>query len=347
MRIAFIDFILDPTKPGRTGLSDLVWDMAKRLVRLGDEVHVVGPYTVEQTPYGGVHVHRFPLPPVGYRNIVGHSLIILRAYDKLRQLGALDVIHCPEYHSAAIIASLQRRTPVIFTEPGNIYERVAHGNPYDWVTTQVYKAAAQIAVRRCAHLIATSQWMKEWWHQTGMPLGRITLIPLGIDTTMFRPISGARKTLGLPSSMPVVLCATRLSRENAVDVVLRAAALLTAQLPDFQLHIVGDGPEWKALRGLANDPGIGDHTIWHGWVDLYSLPLYYSAADVFVFAGCSGGTPRVLLQAMACGTAVVASRIGGIVDHVREGVTGLLFTVGCPDELAHQIKTLLQCVEQR
>ncbi|MGB9879430.1 MAG: glycosyltransferase family 4 protein [Anaerolineae bacterium] len=161
------------------------------------------------------------------------------------------------------------------------------------------------------------------------------------------PISGARKTLGLPSSMPVVLCATRLSRENAVDVVLRAAALLTAQLPDFQLHIVGDGPEWKALRGLANDLGIGDHTIWHGWVDLYSLPLYYSAADVFVFAGCSGGTPRVLLQAMACGTAVVASRIGGIVDHVREGVTGLLFTVGCPDELAHQIKTLLQCVEQR
>jgi len=347
MKIAFVDFILDPTKPGRTGLSDLVWDMAKRLTRFGDEVHIVAPYTFENFPDRQVHVHRFSLPVLAYQNILGHSLIILRAYRTLQQLGAFDVIHTPEYHSAAIIGSLQRGTPVVFTEPGNIYERIAYGNPYDPITTQTYKLAARVAARRCAQLIATSEWMKEWWHRTGVPLGRITLIPLGVDTTLFRPKPDARRTLGIAEDALVILCVTRQSRENGVDTVLKAAAQVLKDVPASQLHLVGDGPENKHLRCLARDLGITVRTTWHGWIDLEHLPLYYSAADVFVFAGRSGGTPRVLLQAMACGTAVVASRIGGITDHIKEGETGLLFTMDSNEELANKIVTLLFNPNQR
>ncbi len=128
MRIAFVDYVCDPAKPGLTGLSDLVWDMASRLARGGDEIHVVAPYTNDAAPDPAVHVHRFPIPAIGYRNIVGHLLIVYAAYRRLQQLGRVDVVHVPEYVSAAMLGTLIRDTPVVFTEPGNIYERAPRGD---------------------------------------------------------------------------------------------------------------------------------------------------------------------------------------------------------------------------
>lgn len=328
MRIAFVDYVLDPAKPGTTGLSDLVWDIAPRLVDHGDEVHVIGPYTVSEMPDPRVKVHRFAIPPIGYRNLAGHLWIIWRAYRELLKIDGIDVIHIPEYTSSAIIATLNRRVPLVFTEPGNIFERVARGNPYDFLTTQIYKAAALTTARRAAHLIATSEWMKEWWHRTGMPLSRITIIPLGIDSTVFHPVSRAREMLDLPTQRKIILYAARLSRENGFDVTLRACAALRDSFPNFDLHVLGTGPEEDRYKKLARDLNMEGMVFWHGWVDFRQLPLFFSAADVFAFSGHSGGTPRVMLQAMACGCPVVASAIGGIVDHIHDGVTGLLFDAG-------------------
>ena len=341
MKIAFVDYVCDPEKPGRTGLSDLVWDMASHLAQLGEETHVVAPYASEAVvPAPAVHVHRFRLPPIGYRNIVGHILIILRAYQTLKQIGPVDIIHAPEYVSSAVIASLSR-TPLVFTEPGNIYERLQNGNPYDWLTTQVYKLAARITARNCAHCIATSDLMKGWWQWTGVTPDRITLIPLGIDPHLFQPVPGAKEALGVPTDRPSLVYAARLSPENGLDVTLRALPLLKKDYPQVHLHILGDGPKQRSFRQLAEDLGLGGNITWHGWVDLRQLPLYYSAADIFIFSGFSGGTPRVMLQAMACGAPVVASAIGGIVDHIQPRETGLLFAAGHAEVLAAQVKALL------
>lgn len=342
MRIAFVDYVLDPAKPGTTGLSDLIWDVAPRLVDYGDDVHVIGPYTVSEMPDPRVKVHRFAIPPIGYRNLAGHLWIIWRAYQELLKLEGVDVIHNPEYTSSALIASLNRHVPLVFTEPGNIFERVERGNPYDFLTTQVYKLAALTTARRASHLIATSEWMKEWWHRTGVPLSRITTIPLGIDSSVFHPIARARETLGLSARRKMILYAARLSRENGFDITLRACAALQDAFPDFDLHVLGAGPEEARFKGLAEELGLGGQVFWHGWVDFRQLPLFYSAADVFAFSGYSGGTPRVMLQAMACGCPVVASAIGGIVDHVRDGVTGLLFNAGDVAGMAERLKQLLE-----
>jgi glycosyltransferase involved in cell wall biosynthesis len=343
MRIAFVDYVLDPAKPGLTGLSDLVWDIAARLVDREDEVHVVGPYTTSNVPDQRVKVHRFAIPPIGYRNIAGHLLIVLRAYREVMRIGGIDVIHTPEYVSSAIIASFSRQIPVIFTEPGNIYERIERGNPYDFVTTQVYKAAARVTAAKAAHLIATSEWMKGWWQRTGVPHSRMTIISLGIDSSVFRPVAEAREKLGLSTKRKIILYAARLSRENGLDITLRACAEMKAMVPDFELHVLGEGPEKERYQQLASELGIGRQTVWHGWVDFQQLPAYYSAADVFVFSGSSGGTPRVMLQAMACGCPVVASEIGGITDHVQDGLTGLLFPAGDAKYLADRLAHLLSC----
>ncbi|MBV9120752.1 MAG: glycosyltransferase family 4 protein [Chloroflexi bacterium] len=347
MRIGYVDIIVEPDKPGTTGLSDLVWDMAGRLADGPDEVHVVAPYSVTEMPHPRVLVTRFKLPPIAYQNIAGHILIVLSALRTLRSLGRFDVIHVPEYLSAGILSALMPDTPVVLTEPGNIYERVARGNPYDASTTIAYKAAARVAARRCAGLVATSDEMARWWGWTGFSPDRITRIPLGIDASLFERIEGARGIVGMDTEAPIVLYAARLSRENGVDIALQAFARVVEQLPAARLHILGDGPERQTLEGLAARLGLSERVTWHGWADMRLLPAYYSATDLFTFSGRSGGTPRVLIQAMACGAPVVASAIGGIVDHVEDGRTGLLFSSGDSEAMAERLLTILADSELR
>jgi glycosyltransferase involved in cell wall biosynthesis len=341
MRVAFIDVVGDPTRPGRTGLSDLVWDMARNLARKGIEVHIIAPYTVEANLDPRVRVHRFAVPALAYRNVLGQVWISLLAYRELLRHGPFALVHVPEYLSSAVFRSFGYRKPIIFTEPGNIYERLANGNPYDWLTTQVYKWAARVTARHCAHFIATSDLMKCWWHWTGVTPERATLVPLGIDTQLFRAAPNARAELGISERQTMVLYVARLSRENGLDVALKAMALLRERNPTAVLHVVGHGPERERYQQLCTSLGIEQQVVWHGWIDLYQLPLYYSAADLLVFPGFSGGTPRVILQAMACGLPVVASAIGGIVDHIEHEVSGLLFPSGQSSMLAEQIERIL------
>lgn len=197
MKIVLFDYVFEPSRPGITGLSDLVWNWAKHLMAFGDEVHIVAPYPESAQPPKGAIVHRFPVLPIGYRNIVGHILIVLRGWLEIRRLGNVDLIHAPEYLSTGIFGLLSRDTPVILTVPGNIYERIAHGNPFDWSATQVFKVAARLSARFCACIIVTSEEMRWWWEKTGAPTSRMVLIPHGVDTELFRPIPGTRALLGM------------------------------------------------------------------------------------------------------------------------------------------------------
>jgi glycosyltransferase involved in cell wall biosynthesis len=183
--------------------------------------------------------------------------------------------------------------------------------------------------------------MGKWWAWTGVPEDRMTFVPLGVDVQVFKPFEHARTALGIASGQKVIVYAARLSRENGIDVTLRAIARLISQWPDIKLHVLGDGPECKSACELAVALDIADNVVWHGWVDFHRLPLFYSATNVFVFSGFSGGTPRVLLQAMACGAPVVAPAISGIVDHISHDKTGLMFSAGDDQAMADQIHRLL------
>ncbi len=156
--IVFLDYILELDKPGRIGLSDVVWDMASELVELGHDVHVVGPYAQELVPDQRVRVHTIKVPPTGYRWFVGHLWICLRMARVAHQLSP-DIVHAPEYVSTAVYNSLFRsevadgapsrmralvdrfagtvssapsktnRSIRVLTVPGNIFQRLAAGKP--------------------------------------------------------------------------------------------------------------------------------------------------------------------------------------------------------------------------
>ncbi len=346
MRIVLFDFIFDQERPGISGLSDIVWNWARHLVAMGDRVHIVAPYPKSAQPPEGTFVHRFPVPPIGYRNIIGHVLIVLRGWLEIQKLGRVDIIQAPEYLSTGVFALLSRDTPVVLRVPGNIYERVAHGNPFDWSVTQVLKAAARVSARRCARIIVTSEDMRSWWAKTGAPESRMVLIPTGVDVELFRPIVNARTLLGIPRDRKVILYVGRLSHEKGIQHLLEALPAVDKDTPDVELHLVGDGKLRSHLLELAKKLQVEKRVTFHGWLDQPSLPMYYSAADVTVLPSFTEGLPRTMLEAMACGSPFLGTTITGVVDHVQDGETGFLVPPGDSNELAQKLRMVLKNATQ-
>ena len=341
MRIVLFDYVFDRDKPGASGLSDLVWNWASHLTTMGDEVHIVAPYLENARPPTGAIVHRYALPPIGYRNILGHVLIVLWGWLEIRKLGPIDLIHSPEYLSTGIFSLLMRRTPVILTVPGSIYERIKNGNPFDWWTTQALKVAARISARFCARIIVTSGEMWYWWKKIGTSVSRLTLIPYGVNIDQFHPIPDAKSSLGIPHTKRIVLYVGRLSHEKGLQYLLPAFQHVARQTSDVQLHVVGDGPLREKLATMAQDIGIGEKVVFHGWVPQNELPTFYSAADVVVLPSLSEGLPRTMLEAMACSAPFVGTNISGIRDWVIDGETGLMAPPADIDGLACCLDRLL------
>lgn len=326
MRIAALDYVItDRSKPGTSGVSDMTWDLARGLRTFGDEIHIAGPYQTTSYPVAGVAVHRFGVPQYWYRNVLTQFLIIRKGAAALRRIADVDLVHVPEYVSAALLTYMLPNTPIVLTTPGNIFERIHRFNPYDRLTTLVYAWAARQAARRCARIVATSNDMASWWRHSGADADKIVVIPLAVDTGAFHPRADARNQLGWTNDVQHVLYVGRLARENRVELLMECMREVYAVRGDrVRLHIVGDGPLRERLEQLADHLGIAGAMTWHGAIAFDHLPLYYSASDLFVFPRPTGAPPRVVPQAMACGTPILSIASDSIADYVVDGETGLV-----------------------
>jgi glycosyltransferase involved in cell wall biosynthesis len=320
-----LDWVCERLQPGRSGLSDIVWDTAVALRDIGEDPWIVGAYDAEATvPDAGVPLVRVDRPALWQRNAIGYGVTCLALARALRRVPNVDLVFAAEYLSSPTAAAYYPDLPVVFTTPGNIYERLVYSNPYDWVTTQMFKVAANVAVRRCARVVAISEHMREWWVKTGAPPNRVRVIPHGTDTSVYYPRPHARANLGIAGDEEVVLYAGRLSIEKNLPTLIEAFANVRRQRPRVVLHVLGTGPDEPRLRDLANRLGVAEAIRWHGWVARDRMPDFYSAADIFALPTINEALGRVLLEAMACGTFVIASSFAGPRDIVDDGRNGLL-----------------------
>ena len=173
---------------------------------------------------------------------------------------------------------------------------------------------------------------------------RAVQVPCGVDTEQFRPMprARARKTLGLPKEERLVLYAGRIEPLKGIDILLRAAAETEGR---FRLLVVGgdakDDRRKEELRALAAELGIAERVTFRDAVSHDELPLYYNAADVCVVPSYYESFGLVALEAMACGLPVIASRVGGLAETVRDGQTGYLIPWRCPEPFAERLQLLL------
>lgn len=193
------------------------------------------------------------------------------------------------------------------------------------------------AARQAAGLVTVSAALKERLVALGTEPDRIHVLRNGVDLDRFRPVdrAAARKALGLRRT--TLLSVGNLVPLKGHDLAIRAVG----RLPEAELLIAGAGPQEAELRRLAEVERVMDRVRFLGRVPHESLREIYGAADVLVLASSREGWPNVLLEAMACGTPVVATRVGGIPECVAAPEAGELVDERSAEAIAAAVRRLL------
>jgi teichuronic acid biosynthesis glycosyltransferase TuaC len=219
----------------------------------------------------------------------------------------------PDGVAAALFAQRLGK-PVVITARGsdiNLLPRFAL--PRRWIRWAAARAAAIISVSRA---------LKDELVSLGVAASKITVLRNGVDLDFFRPLErdSARAQLGWRGR--TLLCVGNLLHSKGQDIAIETLR----HLPDTSLVIIGDGPDRQALESLARSIGVADRVSFVGGLAQEDLVRYYSAADALLLPSEREGWPNVLLEAIACGTPVVTSRVGGSVEIVRAEEAGTLVT---------------------
>jgi D-inositol-3-phosphate glycosyltransferase len=186
--------------------------------------------------------------------------------------------------------------------------------------------------------------------------GKLATIPPGVDVSRFYPISPdeAKLAVEIPPCQHMLLFVGRIEPLKGLETLIRAISNLKAsdalsQFP-FCLTIIGGDPdaepeyitgEMARIKNLSEELGLGDLVIFIGKQDQDHLAYYYSAADIVIVPSHYESFGMVALEAMACGTPVVASQVGGLGFLVQEGITGFVVPDGDPDALADRLYRLI------
>ena len=174
---------------------------------------------------------------------------------------------------------------------------------------------------------------------------KIKVVPAGVDLELFYPRDkeDAREKLGIEENR-VILYVGRIEPLKGIKILLEAVKLLEDPR-DTRLVIVGgsleDDAELERLKGLSEQLGIEEKVTFSGSVPQEMLPDFYSAADAFVLPSYYESFGLVALEAMACGTPVVVSRVGGLKTFIKQGETGYLIPWRCPEPFAQRLDMLL------
>lgn len=242
----------------------------------------------------------------------------------------IDLIHAhmPKAHVLAGLASCLTQTPAIAT---------VHG---------MNVTAQELGMSRATgtHLVVVCQAAYTEALALGMPPERVTLIPNGVDTEIFRAECKGdcfRKSLNLLSDTPLVDFVARIDLEKGPDQFVRVAQLVHVERPDVHFALVGEGAIDKQIMKLIRQMNLSDCVHMAGvWENPWDV---YPALDILVCTSRSEGMPLALLEGMACGRPIVAMAVGGVPEVVVVGNTGLLLP---PTDIEGMANAPLKLLEQ-
>ena len=208
-------------------------------------------------------------------------------------------------------------------------------------------ATEKLVAKTCSFILAeTERERAQLIELYDAPPDKITVIPCGVDFARFRPLDKqtAREQLGICSHEVILLYVGRLDPLKGVDRLITALKELQHNQPLRLLIAGGDGneaAEFRSLQQLTRDLGLENSVTFLGRIDHHDLPRYYSAADIFVLPSHTESFGLVGLEALACGTPVVSTRVGAMDRIVRSGETGYLVNSADPRSLAEGIELLM------
>ena len=336
---------------GRMGVSVDVFTRSQdpsipRVVGLGERARVI-------------HLAAGVEAPMARERVYDHLDEFVEGIEAWRIAEAIDydLIHAHYWLSGVAALALKTRwsVPVLqmFHTLGRLKNRVARSaaelEPAVRVEeeTRIVSEADRIVA---ANVVERAELLRDYAAHPS----RIATIPCGVDTDLFTPgdRAEARRRLGL-DDRPVLLWVGRMAPIKGLDTLLDTVARLREGRRDMRLLVVGgdaDEPtsgHETSLRHRIARLGLVDSVRFVGPQPQSVLPLYYAAADLTVLPSYYESFGMVALEAMACGSPVIASRVGGLITTIRDGVTGFLVPDGDVGALAERIESLVADPELR
>lgn len=243
--------------------------------------------------------------------------------------GGIDLLHAhlPNAHVLAGIAGRLTGKPVLAT---------LHGHRVGLLDLEVHRHSG-------THLSVVCR--QSYFHALGLGIsaGQLSCNPNGVDTEAFkprpRPADGLRAALGIPATASVVGFLGRLSPEKGPEVFLRAALLASARLADTHFVFVGEGPLAATVRETIARVHLQDRVHLAGL--RHDVAAVLNDIDVLVSSSHSEAMPLAVMEAMASGLPVVATRVGGLPDMVEQGQSGWLVAPEDYEAIADRVHQIL------
>jgi D-inositol-3-phosphate glycosyltransferase len=354
------------------GMNVYVRELTRCLGALGVHVDVFTrsqdehvPHVLHDLGYGNrvVHVPAGPETPLGKPELTGYLPEFVQGILEFTAAKSLqyDLIHSHYWMSGIAARELKKawNVPVVhmFHTLGVMKQRVAR-SPSE--IEGDYRLNGEKEVLRLADRIVAATQAElaqlQWLYQADTR--KIVIIPPGVDLSRFYPIppDEAKEVIGAPPCAQTLLYVGRIEPLKGIDVLIQAIKLLDLQDIKVCLALIGGDPdndqeshseEMERLKALREDARLETLVTFLGKRSQDSLPYYYSAAEAVVVPSHYESFGMVALEAMACGTPVVASQVGGLAFLVQDGVTGFTVPVDDPQALAIRLSLILQDHELR
>lgn len=361
-----------PRFPG-DGIATFVRSLAEGLSHLDHQVWVLAPYdpAIREMESSKVWVRRFKYVWSDSLCLVGHArslygdvqlkslvylvvpLFVVSAFLHLLVLTIryrFDVIQAhwvlPSGLVAALVAKL-RAIPLVISLHGSDVYVAEQSRLFGWLAKLTFQWSRRVT--------ACSQDLLDRAVALGLDPNKAEVIPYGVDLERFASdcvqkteVSMLRERMGLNVDDIVIGSMGRLVYKKGFEYLIRAMSDVLTEFPHGRLAIAGEGDLKPELEQLAAELGISGKVILPGHISWGSVPAYLSLCDLFVVPsvqdhqGNVDGLPNVLLEAMAAGCPIVASRVAGIPAIIRAGVNGVLIPQKDPRALSNAMRRLLK-----
>ena len=373
LRIAMLSYHTCPlaTLGGKDtgGMNVYVRELTRQLGRMGVHVDVFTrsqddhvPHVLHELGYGNrvVHVPAGPETPLGKREMSEYiPQFVEGVMDFAREKGIrYDILHSHYWMSGIAAAALSDAwggTPMVsmFHTLGEMKNRIARTESE---REGAYRIDGEKQVLRRADriVVATLAELTQLRFLYKANPDKMVIVPPGVDASHFYPIPAdeAKSFVGLTPEDRMVLFVGRIEPLKGVDTLINALCCLDLKDRSRPVHlaIIGGDPsaspeqmtaEMARLQKMCDGLGLEKTVVFLGKRGQETLPYYYSAAEVLVMPSHYESFGMVALEAMACGTPVIASEVGGLAYLVRDGETGFTIPAEEPETLCDKLSWLL------
>jgi glycosyltransferase involved in cell wall biosynthesis len=300
------------------GMENWVERLVERLPRARFEITAVAPFEspfTDRLRSHDIEVFVVPMPDDPPWSSVQTVMSMVVA-------GGIDVLHAhlPNAHLLAGLVGRLTGRPVVAT---------LHGRQMTMLDLEIHRAAG-------SHLSVVCR--QSYFHALaiGVNAGRLSCDPNGVDTNVFAPrpggAAGFREKLGIAADAPLAAFVGRLAAEKGPEVFIRAAMALLRGRPEAHCVLIGEGPMYFPLSAMIEQHGLQQRvTLAGAW---QNMPAVFNELDLVVSTSHSEAMPLAVMEAMASGIPVVATRVGGVPEMVEHGRTGWLVAPGDFEDVA-------------